>query len=353
MGALAAQEQERPSISVITVTYNSAGEIERSLPAIAAQLRDGDELIVWDNGSSDGTAERVRALVPAAIVHASTENPGFGEACNSAARTASGDLLLFLNPDAVVAEGFRDAIEMPVLERRGWSAWQGLVTDGDGALINTLGGTVHYTGIGWAGSAGRPISEAPSEPREVTYASGACLAIYRDIWDELGGFSGEFFLYHEDTDLGLRLWLAGHRSGIEPRARVDHEYEFSKGKHKWFYLERNRLAMIARCYPGRMLLPLLPGLLATELALLLVAMVGGWLPEKLRAYRAFIGDLPRLRRERAEIAAGARIEPARFADLFVDRLDSAFLGAVGRNRVVGALLAGYWAAVRLVVGRSG
>ncbi len=211
------------------VTYNSADAVSRSLPAITAELRPGDELIVCDNGSADGTAERVRELAPGATVVEIGGNPGFGAACNAGADRARNPLLLFLNPDAVVQPGFRDAIVLPLAEGRGWDAWQALVTDGDGTEVNSWGNVVHFTGIAWAGGAGRPIAEAPAEPREATFASGACLIIARDVWEEVGGFSPEYFLYHEDTDLGLRLWLAGRRVGVEPRARCEHEYEFDKG----------------------------------------------------------------------------------------------------------------------------
>ncbi len=83
------------------VTYNSADAVSRSLPAITSELRPGDELIVCDNGSADGTAERVRELAPAATVVEVGGNPGFGAACNAGADRARNPLLLFLNPDAV------------------------------------------------------------------------------------------------------------------------------------------------------------------------------------------------------------------------------------------------------------
>ena len=69
-------------------------------------------------------------------------------------------------------------------------------------------------------------------------------------WERAGGFAEEFFMYHEDVDLSLRLRLAGGRLGVEPAAVVDHDYEFAKGPAKWRLLERNRWATIVRCYPG-------------------------------------------------------------------------------------------------------
>ena len=334
-----------PSLSVLIVTYDSAGAVAAGVPAIVAELRDDDELIVCDNGSSDGTADAIRELAPRATVIEAGANIGFAAGCNRAAAEASGDLLLLLNPDNVVSPGFRDAIELPLLEGRGWSAWQGLVTDSGDASINTLGNEIHFTGIAWAGGAGEPRAAAPDSPREVTFPSGAALAITRSAWEALGGFSEPYFLYHEDTDLGLRLWLAGHRVGIEPRAVCEHDYEFGKGPQKWRYLERNRWATIIRTYPARLLLPLLPALLLTELALLLIATLGGWLPQKLRANAEVAGSLPRLLRERREIQASAEIDAARFAALLRPDLDSEFLGPAGRSSLLNGALRTYWGAV--------
>ena len=340
---------EASPLSVIVVGYESAGALRRTLPALVEELRDDDELIVCDNASSDGTATVARELAPLAVVLEAGGNVGFGAGCNLAAGHARNELLLFLNPDNLVAKGFRDAIELPLIEGRGWAAWQGLVTDHGGALLNSLGGAVHFTGIAWAGGAGLARAAAPGAPREVPFASGACLAIRRDAWEELGGFSELYFLYHEDTDLGLRLWLAGHRVGLEPRALCDHEYEFSKGAHKWRYLERNRWATIFRTYPTRLLMALAPALLATELALLVVATLGGWLPEKLRANAEAIRWLPRLLRERRAIQSSAKIDAPAFAEHLVPDLNSAYLGRAAGSRTLRFLLRAYWrTALRLL-----
>lgn len=337
--------RESPTLSVVIVTYEAASLLGRTLPAITAALRPSDELIVCDNRSSDGTPELVGELAPEAILIETGANLGFGAAANRGAERAGGDLLLFLNPDNLVGPGFRDAIELPATEGRGWAAWQGLVTDDDGALLNSIGGAVHFTGIAWAAAAGRPRSEAPSGPAEVAFASGACLAVERGAWERLGGFSDPYFLYQEDTDLGLRLWLAGERVGIEPRALCDHAYEFDKGAQKWRYLERNRWATIIRTYPRRLLLALLPGLIATELALLPAAALGGWLPQKLWANLEVLGALPRLLRERREIQAGARIGATGFAARLGPDLDSTYLGRAGSSRPLRTLLRGYWSLV--------
>lgn len=334
----------------MVITHDSAAALRRALPAIVAELRDGDELIVCDNASTDGTVAMVGELAPGAVVIEAAANLGFAAGCNRAAARAGGELLLLLNPDNVVAPGFRDAIELPLLEGRDWGAWQGLVTDRGGEILNTSGGVVHFTGIAWAGDAGRPRSAAPAAPREVAYPSGACLTIRRQLWAALGGFSEPYFLYHEDTDLGLRLRLAGHVCGIEPRAVCDHAYEFDKGAAKWRHLERNRWATLIRTYPGRLLAAVMPALLATELALLAAAALGGWLPQKLGAGADVARSLPRLLRERRVIQAERVVGAAAFAEACLTAdLDSEYLGAAGRSRPLRALLRTYWHAARALL----
>src|SRR5207247_1297369 len=94
--------------------HDHRDSVRVALPALAAQLHDGDQLIVVDNDSSDGTAGAVREVVPDAFLIDAGANLGFAAGCNRGASAASGELLLFLNPDASVAPGFREAIERPL-----------------------------------------------------------------------------------------------------------------------------------------------------------------------------------------------------------------------------------------------
>jgi hypothetical protein len=341
----------RPTLSVLIVTWNSREELGRTLPALLPELDEGDELIVVDNDSADGTAAAVAGLAPDARVVRSGRNAGFAGGCNEGAAQARGDLLVILNPDAAPRPGFGEAIRRPWVERRGWAAWQALVADSDGTTINSAGNPVHFTGIVWAGGHARPIADAPGAG-EVAALSGACLAVPRPIWEGAGGFPAEFFLYHEDVDLSLRLRLAGGALGIEPAAVVDHDYEFGAREHKWRWLERNRHAFLLRVYPASLLVLLAPALLATELALYLAAARGGWAGQKLAGHREAIAWLPRLLRERRRVQATRTVSAAEFASWLTPDLDSPFIPALARSAPARLLLRAYWRAVKLLLSRS-
>jgi GT2 family glycosyltransferase len=340
------------SLSVVIVTHGHADVIGASLGALARELREGDEVIVVDNASPDETPAAVRAALPEARLVETGANLGFPAACNLGAERARGELLAFLNPDAVPQAGWRDAAIAPHEDGRGWGAWQALVTSDGGRLINTRGGVLHFTGIAWAGGAGEALAGAPApadDGAEPGFVSGACLVIARAEFERVGRFPAEFFLYHEDVDLSLRVRLAGGRLGVAYDARVDHDYEFDKGPAKWRYLERNRWATLIRCYPAALLVLLAPALLATELALVPASLAGGWARQKLAAWGDVTRALPRLLRERRAVQAGRVVSAGEFARALTPALDSPYLGAAGRSRALAFALRAYWGAVRFLL----
>ncbi len=338
----------RPTLSILIVAYENRDDLGKSLPALLPELGEGDELIVVENKPGDGSAELVRELAPQARIVPMGGNAGFAAGINAAAEAARGELLVILNPDATPQLGFGVAIRRPWKEDRGWGAWQALVADGELRCVNSAGNPLHFTGITWAGGHGRPLDQA-SIAGEVIVASGACLAISAEHWRRLGGFPPEFFLYHEDVDLSVRLRTLGLPVGIEPAAVVAHDYEFGANADKWFWLERNRLAFLVRTYPGALLALLAPALLATEVALLAVAATGGWGRQKLRANLAFLRWLPRLLRERRAIQAQRNVSAAEFASWLTPDLDSDLISPLARSGPARLVLRGYWRLVRLLL----
>lgn len=332
-------------MSVVIVTWNEREVLRRCLPPLVSQLKPTDELIVSDNGSEDGTLDVVRELAPEAVIVENGANLGFMDGCNRGAERASGDLLVLLNPDTVVAPGWADGMRRPAEDGRGWAAWQALVTMDGGTRINTSGGVVHFTGISWAGRMGEPLVPGAIERGEVGFASGASLAIPLATWRRLNGMPGYFFLYCDDTDLALRLRLEGGVVGVEPDALVDHEYEFSRRGVKWRVLERNRWATVLRTYPGPLLALVMPALLATDLGILAIATANGWGVDKLLAMGDTLRRLPRVLRERRAIQRGRTVSSAEFTRHMTPDLTSPYLGSAASSTVLRVLLRGYWRVV--------
>ena len=225
------------AIAVVVVTHDSALEVDELLSALASALDPGDEVVFIDNASSDTTVARLRA--GGARVLEQHRNAGFGSGCRAGAEATSAPLLLFLNPDTHIDAQALGRLRAVAEERPSWGAWQPAVMLPDGR-INTSGGVIHFLGFGWAGQCGEPAGDLREDPHEIAFASGAALVIRRSAWDALGGFEDSYFLYGEDLDLGLRLWLAGYGIGIDPQARVTHRYDFDKGRASGTCSKRNR-----------------------------------------------------------------------------------------------------------------
>lgn len=267
------------TVSAVVVAYATGPALTRCLDSLAGEA---DEVVVVDNGPGGpeideaGGRDGVRVVAPG-------ENVGFAAGSNFGARQASGEVLVFLNPDTVVAPGalqqLARALENPEL---GIVMARLRLLD-EPEKLNSAGLQVHVTGIGWAGGYGEP-ADSIVEQREVPAPSGTAMAMRAEVFRELGGFAEELFMYLEDLELGWRARLAGYRVIVDPAADVFHEYDYGRNPRKSFFLERNRLVFVLSAYSLRQLLLLTPLLVLTELGIAAVALKERWLREKLAGW---------------------------------------------------------------------
>lgn len=333
------------AVSAVIVSYGHHDALRATVRSLQAQTRPPAEIVVVDN-HPERLGAAALAGVPGVTVLPAGPNDGFAGGCNRGAAAATGDVLFLLNPDA---QARPDCLERltEVLAARPEAAVVGAqVLMPGGATTNAGHNPVHPTGLSWSGGMHEPADAGAD--RSVMAVSGAAFAVRRAVWEELGGFATPFFTYVEDTDLCWRARLAGHDVRYCPRAAVEHDYAFEKTS-KWFYLERNRGLLLARVYAGRTLLLLAPLLLATELAVCLVARRAGWWEAKRAAY----ADLWRLRgfvrAERRRLQAARRVSDAALWPLLTPRISTPLLdGAV--VRLANPALAAYVALVGAVLG---
>jgi GT2 family glycosyltransferase len=213
---------ERPLVSIVILTYNDLRWISRTLQACLDNTDPCYELIVVDNGSTDGTAEFLTTETRGARVVLNDRNYGFGTGNNIGAGYASGRYLFFLNADAFVHPDWLPPL-LATLDADENVAAVGprlLNLDGSlqlaGALLTRAGATVVY---GDGDDPGRPEY---SFVRDVDF-SGACLLFRRSAFNEVGGFDPAFgLIYFEDADLCLALWERGYRVVYEPRSSLTH-----------------------------------------------------------------------------------------------------------------------------------
>jgi len=257
----------RPSgfASIIVVNHNGGALLHACLESLTNDLRPGDEIILVDNASTDGSARAAERAFPAVRVLCSLTNLGFGGGNNLGARHATGEYLAFINPDTVVAPGWL----MPLVSALEEDASAGLATSKvlllqDPSRINTCGNEVHCSGLALCRGMGQD-QEMLAEMAEVGAVSGAAFVMRRELFEMLGGFDESFFLYMEDTDLSWRAQLLGYRCLYVPDSVIYHDYALRFGPLKTFYQERNRYLMLLKALRWRSLFVLSPALLLAEI----------------------------------------------------------------------------------------
>lgn len=313
----------RESVSAVVVAWRQESPaIARLAVALAAQTVAPLELIVVDNDPDAPVAAALERDGSARTLRPG-RNLGYAAACNLAAEVASGDWLFFLNPDAHPAP---DVVEQLLDAADDGTAIVGAqILLPDGERVNAGDNPLHICGMSWSGR----YLEAPEDgpPRSVAVASGAALLVRRSDFDALGRFQPAYFAYHDDVDLAWRARLAGRRVLFCPRAIVCHDYEFAKGAYKWFLLERNRLWTVLSCYSSAALVALAPLLVGAEVAVLAVAVRGGWWREKLRAWLAVWRGRRELRRWRRHVQGLRRVSDAELLNAMTSALDTPLMRA--------------------------
>ena len=144
----------------------------------------------------------------------------------------------------------------------------------------------------------------------------------------IGGFEADYFLYYEDTDISIRLRLLGYGLGLVPTAHIQHDYDFGKGSHKWFYIERNRYVFMLICWPLSVLLVLSPLLIVNELGLWAVSVIQRRFWSKVRASFSLLPMLPWIATKRRTAQKSRKISSADFMKLLEPRVDTPLLGSM-------------------------
>lgn len=331
--------KQRVKAAVIIVAYGHENSIKTTLDAIQTDKQPGDTVIIVDNHPSHLSA-RVAETHPTVDKVIRSENDGFGAGCNKAAEQAgSVDMLYFLNPDAVPRPKFLSESKKAYTERPEWAAWMSLLVLSDGK-VNSAGNVVHISGLSWVASFGSD-SASYAKPQEVSVLSGACMAVRADVWKELGGFTEEYFLYYEDTELSTRMQLKGYKLGLWPASKVMHDYEFKNGAHKWLYLERNRYLYILTCWPAAVIIVLSPVILVSELGLWLISVLQHRFMLRLKSVLMLIEVAPSIPAFRKRALKNRSISSKELLQSLAADLHNPFLGKISDIELFTKLFTAY------------
>lgn len=302
-----------PDVSIVIVSWNGRRFLDDCLKAAAAQEGVDAEIVLVDNGSSDGTAAYVRARFPDVRLVALGENRGFAGGNNAGAREARGQYLAFLNNDTVADPGWlralRGGLDAP---SRFLLATSRIVYMHDPSVIDSAGDGAFR----WGGAFKRhhgDRADTAARAMEVFGVCGAACLIPKGVFDEIGGFDEDFFVSHEDVDLSYRARLRGYRCRYVPEAVVRHHGSATIGaisRLGVFHGQRNLEWVFLKNTPGWLLFRTLPGHMVYNAAAAAHFARRGLLLTFLKAKAAALWGVPSTLRKRAAVQRARTIGTA-------------------------------------------
>jgi GT2 family glycosyltransferase len=223
--------------AIVILTWNQREQTARCLQSIADAGYDLGRVVLWDNGSRDGTDQMVLDRFPDVIYHHHPTNQGVASGRNAAALLAERQLapthLMFLDNDMVVTEGFLEALCEPFAEDPHLAQAMAKIRFLDqperlhsagGQVVNFALGTKRGIGYGEA-------DQGQYDTRQPCLPSGGATLVSKQVFFELDGFDGVFDPFGaEDTDFSLRVCAAGYKACYVPEAVLYHDYRNKMGE---------------------------------------------------------------------------------------------------------------------------
>ena len=268
------QELNLPLASVIVLSYNASMFIEQCVRSVLESDYPNFEVIVVDNGSTDGSYELLRKLfgaIPNVRIMRNSRNLGFAEGNNVGYSDSRGEVVVFLNVDTVTEHDWLRRLVVALNSDATIGVAQPrLVSMEHPGSVDSEGGYMDYLGYiyllgGWYAT--KPIRKT----KEPFYAEGAALAIKRSVAESvlLGAsiFESDYFLYYEDSDLCWRVRLSGHKIVCVRESVVHHQRAYAAGGGSYtsaYNFTKNHIATLIKNYGLRNLLRWLPIVLLFE-----------------------------------------------------------------------------------------
>ena len=247
---------------VVILNWNGREHLERFLPSVVRSLKEGVDVVVADNGSTDDSVEMLRTNFPEVELILLDRNYGFAGGYNRALQQVDADYVVLLNSDVETPEGWLE----PLIEVLDENSDVGAVAPKLRAFCEpskfeyagASGGYIDF--LGYPFCRGRILKYTEQDRGQyddrcdVFWVSGAAFCCRKILFDKLGGFDEDFFAHMEEIDLCWRMQLDGWRIQIVPQSTVYHlggGTLATDSPRKVFFNHRNNLAMLFKCASTR------------------------------------------------------------------------------------------------------
>ena len=252
-------------VSVVIPNFNGMAYLEGVLSSLERQTIKNYEVILVDNGSTDGSCAFVAAEYPWVHIIELPENFGFSRAVNEGIRAARSGYVLLLNNDTEVEVNFLEEMVAAIRRhKRAFSCQAKMIQLHDRDKMDDAGN--YYCALGWAFARGKGKDIDRYNKEQKIFSSCAGAAIYRKkVIEQIGDFDEEHFAYLEDLDIGYRARIEGYENWYAPKAVVYHVGSGTSGSRynhfKIRYSSRNNIYLIYKNMPWIQIILNLPFLI--------------------------------------------------------------------------------------------
>jgi GT2 family glycosyltransferase len=323
-------------VAIIIVCYNG----EKFLPECLESLervnypKEFLKIILVDNASEDGTADLIKRYKKKfreqCHIIFNEKNLGFAAGNNIGIKWAMGhgfDYVYLLNQDTVVHPDFLiEVIKLIEGDEKIAAVQSRLMLWSDKEKINSIGNEIHFLGFGYAGGHQLSVNSRQSSvvgKKEIAYPSGAASLWRISALKEVGYFNEEFFMYHEDLDLGWRMRIGGYRIMLAWNSVVYHKYEFSRSIRKFYFMERNRYLAILQNYKLATWLVIIIPALIMDFGMFFYSFLAGWWREELQIYKYFLDakNCDKFIKTRKEVQAKRKVGDREVIKFFTGKIE--------------------------------
>ncbi len=297
-------DNKAKKVSVIVVNFNGMPHLETCISSILNQTHPNFEIILVDNGSTDGSLDYARRRFPQLTIVANSKNLGYAGGINTGLKCATGDYIAPLNIDTEVDENWLAPIVKFIDENPAVAAvTPKILLYHDRTTVNALGLNLHITGLGFARGLNEKDGKFPDMPMKVASVSGCSYLIRREILEQTSGLNNDNFMYYDDVALSWTVNLMGYEIYCIPQSIVYHKYSLKMTPEKLFNLEYGRLNMLVCSFKSLTVIVCLPIFALTELLIMGYCILRGrkYISAKLRALISVLKNIRQLRRRRSEI----------------------------------------------------
>jgi len=350
-------------VALIILVYNGEKFLSDCLESLEKinYPRELLKIVLVDNASEDKSVEIIKRYSGKAIeryeIILNEKNLGFAAGNNLGMKWAIDrgyDYIYLLNQDTIVEPDFLvEAVRVLESDEEIVAVQSRLMLWPQKDLINSLGNEIHFLGFGFTRGYKEKVTSNKLQvaSNEITYASGAASLWRASRIKEVDLFNEEFFMYHEDLDLGWRMRLAGYKIMLSWNSVVYHKYEFSRSIKKFYYMERNRYLVLIQNYKIATLLVILLPSLIMDIGMFFYSFLAGWWKEELKVYGYFLNpqNWDKLLTTRKEIQRKRRVGDREVIKFFTGKIEFQDIDNPILKYIVNPFFGLYWWLIKKII----